>query len=99
MLVEQAFVEVVAGMEGGFELAVASVASSTLLQADGFLSWTIRRGLERPSLYTFVVEWNSLDQHSQFRESDSFTEWRRVISPFFASPPTAEHWVPIEVPA
>jgi quinol monooxygenase YgiN len=50
------------------------------------------RGVESPSRFVLLVEWDSIEAHEQnFRASDRFGRWRAAIGPFFASPPVVEH--------
>ena len=40
-----------------------------------------------------LVEWESVQAHTEnFRNSDRFPQWRGHIGPFFATPPTVEHY-------
>ena len=56
--------------------------------------WRIRhlqRGVEQPSTYLLLVEWNSVEDHVQgFRESELFVRWRELIGSYFAAPPEVE---------
>lgn len=96
MIIEQAFVNVVVGQEAAFEKSVVEAAPTTLALAAGFISYQLRRGIERPSAFCVVVEWRSLEDHSAYRESPAFAEWRAAIGIFFAGPPSAEHWTNVE---
>jgi heme-degrading monooxygenase HmoA len=51
------------------------------------------RGIESPSRFVLLVEWDSVQAHTEnFRNSDRFPQWRGHIGPFFAAPPTVEHF-------
>jgi quinol monooxygenase YgiN len=39
-----------------------------------------------------LVEWESLQAHEGFRESERFSRWRAAIGPYFATPPRVEHF-------
>ncbi len=54
---------------------------------------TPTRGLESPSQFTLLVEWDSVAAHLEnFRDSERYTRWRTAIGPHFASPPAVEHF-------
>jgi heme-degrading monooxygenase HmoA len=96
MIREIGFVEVLAGREAEFEAAVKVAASTVLTRSHGFQGFQLDRGIERPSVYTFTLLWDTLEDHTiGFRESSLFAEWRAIIGPFFVNPPTVEHWTPL----
>lgn len=91
MIREIATLEIQAGMEQAFEAAVAQAAP--LFQgSDGCHSMALERSIEHPQRYFLRVEWATLEAHTEgFRNSPAFTEWRALVSPFFAQPPSVEH--------
>ena len=45
------------------------------------------QGIESPSRFVLLVEWDSVEAHEQnFRGTDRFTAWRAAIGPHFAAP-------------
>lgn len=93
MITEIAVVEVVPDQERDFEAALEKAVSSVLSTAHGFLSFTLHKGIESPSTYTFLIEWETLEDHTVgFRESELFIQWRGLIGKHFANPPRVEHW-------
>jgi heme-degrading monooxygenase HmoA len=49
--------------------------------------------LERPNVYMFTIDWETLDDHLVgFRESEQFTQWRTLIGPHFDGPAVVEHF-------
>ena len=49
--------------------------------------------LERPNVYMFTIDWETLDDHLVgFRESEHFTQWRTLIGPHFDGPAVVEHF-------
>ena len=51
------------------------------------------RGVESPSRFVLLVEWDSVRAHQDnFRASERFVEWRALIGPYFADPPVVEHF-------
>jgi heme-degrading monooxygenase HmoA len=55
----------------------------------------LHRGVERPGEYLLLVGWDTLDDHTAFRSSDAFPQWRAPIQPFFAAAPEMEHFTSV----
>jgi hypothetical protein len=54
------------------------------------------RGVESPSRFVLLVEWDTVEAHTEnFRKSDRFLRWRELIGPFFDGDPDVEHWVDV----
>jgi heme-degrading monooxygenase HmoA len=97
MVLEVALIDVVAGQEDAFAAAYRE-ARSLLVDTPGFRSARMTRGIESPSRFVLLVEWDSVEAHEvNFRQQPRFAEWRALIGPFFAGPPTVEHFT--DVPA
>lgn len=95
MILERALIRVRPGEEAAFEAAFAE-ARQVILSAGGCRSAEVLRGVESPSLYLLLVEWASLEDHTEgFRGSALFTRWRELIGPYFAEPPDVEHFRPL----
>ncbi|MEI8260443.1 MAG: antibiotic biosynthesis monooxygenase [Actinomycetes bacterium] len=94
MILEVAFVPVLADRKVEFEAAISDAVDTLLSAADGFLGYTSHGwGVERPHVFMFTVAWQTLEHHTVgFRESDLFTQWRAVIGPFFDGTPVVEHF-------
>jgi quinol monooxygenase YgiN len=88
---EIAEIDVRPGEEIAFEAAVVK-AAPLFKKAKGCRSLELHRTVERPSTYRLFVGWDSIEDHTvSFRSSAEFVEWRRIASPYFASPPRVEH--------
>ena len=93
MILERAIFAVQPGSEADFEAAMQQ-AVEVISQSGGFRSFRLQRGIEQPSSYLLLVEWDSLEDHMQgFRESELFVRWRELIGPYFASAPEVEHYI------
>jgi len=91
MITEIAQIEVKPGAETDFEGAVGK-ARAVFVRAKGFQGFELHRSIEKPQRYRLVIKWDTLENHTvDFRGSELFTEWRGLVSPFFASPPEVEH--------
>lgn len=92
MILEQAVFAITAGSERDFEAAIEQ-AKELVAQTRGFRSLQLRRGVEQPTSYLLLIEWETLEAHMVgFRESDRFPRWRGLIGPYFASPPVVQHF-------
>jgi heme-degrading monooxygenase HmoA len=91
MILEIAQIDVKPGMEADFEAGVAK-AGPLFARAKGCKGMTLQRSVERPERYRLFVHWETLENHTvDFRGSDDFGEWRRLVSHCFAAPPEVEH--------
>lgn len=95
MVLEVALIDVLPGHEEPFAAAYAK-GHSVLADTPGCRSVRMTRGVESPSRFVLLVEWDSVEAHDQnFRASDRFLRWRELISPHFANPPQVEHFTDV----
>ena len=92
MIIERALMSITPGSEADFEAAMAQ-AKDVVAQSPGFHGIRVSRGVENPSTYLLLLEWDTVEDHMVgFRESDLFAQWRALIGPYFAQPPAVEHY-------
>ncbi|MDT4901773.1 MAG: hypothetical protein QOJ78_2703 [Pseudonocardiales bacterium] len=92
MVLEVADLAVNPGSEDEFIAAFQGV-KDTLASTPGCRSARMTRGIESPSRFVLMVEWDSVEAHEQnFRATDRFTAWRAALGPHFAGPPRVEHF-------
>ncbi|GAB3079736.1 antibiotic biosynthesis monooxygenase family protein [Micromonospora schwarzwaldensis] len=97
MVLEVALIDVTPGHEDDFAAAYAQ-ARPVLAEAQGCRSVRMTRGVESPTRFVLLVEWDSVEAHDvNFRQTERFGRWRGLIGPYFAGPPLVEHFV--DVPA
>lgn len=95
MITERAFFTVKSGEEQQFEAAVKE-AKKFPESIDGFISLELHRGIESPSVYLLLIEWESVEAHMVgFRDSPKFAQWRGLIGPFFAADVDMEHVIQV----
>ena len=93
MVTEIAVVEIISDRTLEFEAAIKVAVAKFLSKSPGYLDFEILKGIERPNVYTFLVHWEKLEDHTEgFRKSELFLRWRELIGPFFAHPPVVDHW-------
>jgi len=91
MVLEIADIQVTPGQEQEF-IAAYRKARDLLASTPGCHTVRMTRGIESPSRFVLLVEWESVAAHEEnFRGTDRFTSWRAGIGPFFAAPPHIEH--------
>jgi heme-degrading monooxygenase HmoA len=74
MILEHALLQVRAGEESAFEVAMAQ-AKPLIAASPGFLGIEVRPALERQGLYLLLVQWESVANHRDgFRKSDRYQQ-------------------------
>jgi len=67
-----------------------------LTSTPGCRSVRMTRGIESPSRFVLLVEWDSVEAHQEnFRGTERFAQWRALIGGYFATPPLVEHFVDV----
>lgn len=95
MVLEIADLTILHGQEDAF-VAAYREAAAQLRSSPGFRSVRLTRGIESPSRFVLLVEWDDLEAHTVgFRESERFVRWRALIGPFFDGAPHVEHFTEI----
>lgn len=93
MILEVADIRIHCGQNAAFEEAIERGLKTVISQAKGFAGFTVNRGIESPQRYILQIFWDTLQDHTVgFRESELFTRWRAIVGPFFAGPPSVEHF-------
>jgi heme-degrading monooxygenase HmoA len=94
VITEHALLEVVPGREDEF-LDAMEKAKAIIAASPGFVSLRIERGIERPSCFLLLVEWERLEDHTEgFRGSEAYQAWRRALHHFYEPFPVVEHFAP-----
>jgi heme-degrading monooxygenase HmoA len=95
MVLERALIPIAVGQEGEFERSLIA-AREVIAKAPGFRSIRVLRGIESPQVYLLLIEWDSLEAHTEgFRGSQRFDQWRALIGRYFDGTPLVEHYAPL----
>ena len=95
MITEHAILNVIPGQEEDFLSALAQ-AKTFIAGSPGFGGLRVERCLENPSTFLLLVEWESLEAHTQgFRGSAAYEDWRRLLHHFYEPFPVVEHFEPV----
>ena len=96
MILEVADIRIQPGQNAAFEEAIQRALVTVASQAAGMQSFSVSRGVESPERYLLQIVWATLEDHTVgFREGPLFAQWRAIIGPFFATPPSVEHLTPV----
>ena len=96
MVLEIAEFDIRPGDEAAFVAGYRGVVG-VLRESPGLLSVRMTRGIETPSRFVLLAEWESLEHHQAFRDSERFAVWRGGIGQYFAGPPRVEHVTDVPV--
>ena len=93
MILELVDIRVQPGQQAAFDEAIQRGISTVISSAKGFQGYKINKGIESPERYILQILWGTLENHSvDFRQSPAFADWRAIVGPYFASPPSVEHF-------
>ena len=93
MILELADIRIHPGQQAAFDEAIARGVQTVIAHAQGFLGYQVFKGIESPERYLLQIRWETLENHTvDFRGSAAFADWRAIVGPFFAGPPTVEHF-------
>jgi heme-degrading monooxygenase HmoA len=92
MIIEVATIRVKPGADDDFQAAVHK-AADVFRRAEGCIGFALTRCVEDPGHYDVVIRWRTLEDHTVgFRNSPLFAEWRALVGPHFAEPPSVKHY-------
>jgi heme-degrading monooxygenase HmoA len=95
MIREHAVLPVIPGQEQAFEAALQE-ALPLIAGSPGFRRISVSRGVESPSSYLLLVEWDTLEAHTEgFRGSPEYQRWRDLLHHFYDPFPVVEHFAEV----
>lgn len=93
MILEIADIRIVPDKQNEFDAAVRKGIETVASKAKGFRGYKVNRGVESPDRYILMIYWETLENHTvDFRQGPLFAQWRAIVGPFFAAPPSVEHF-------
>ena len=93
MILEIADIRIQPGRQAEFETAIRHGIETVASKAKGFRGYKVNKGVESPERYVLMIYWETLENHTvDFREGPLFAQWRAIVGPFFAAPPSVEHF-------
>jgi heme-degrading monooxygenase HmoA len=95
MILEHAVLPVKAGQAAAFEAAFES-ARHIIAESKGFQRLTLSRCHEQPDNYLLLVQWDSLEDHTEgFRGSAAYDRWKALLHHFYEPFPVVNHFVTV----
>lgn len=92
MVLEVAILDVKPGRESEFELAFTE-AQSIISSITGYISHQLQRCIEVGNRYILLVNWQSLEAHTQgFRGSNEYQDWKKLLHHFYDPFPEVHHY-------
>lgn len=93
MILEIADIRIQPGRQAEFDDAIQRGITEVIAKAKGFNGFKLNKGIESTERYVLMIFWETLENHTiDFRQSSAFAEWRAIVGPYFAVPPTVEHF-------
>ena len=93
MILELADIRIQPGQQAAFDQAILRGLNDVISKAKGFQGYKVNKGIESPERYIQQIFWATLENHTvDFRQSSAFADWRAIVGPYFAAPPTVEHF-------
>ena len=93
MILEVADIRIATGKQAEFDAAIRRGVETVIAKAQGFSGYKVNKGVESPERYILMIYWETLENHTvDFREGPLFPEWRAIVGPYFAAPPSVEHF-------
>jgi heme-degrading monooxygenase HmoA len=96
MILELADIRIPPGKQAEFNEAIQRGVETVISKAKGFRSYKVHKGVESPERYVLMIQWDTLENHTvDFRQGPLFPQWRAIVGPYFAGPPTVEHFTSV----
>lgn len=93
MILELVDIRIQEGKQEEFDAAITKGLQQVISKARGYKGHQVNKGIETPERYVLMIYWETLENHTvDFRQSQAFQEWRAIVGPYFALPPTVEHF-------
>ena len=93
MILEIADIRIPPGKNEAFDAAIARGIETVIAKAEGYRAHRVVKGIESPERYMLMIWWETLEDHTvRFRGGPLFPQRRAIVGPFFASPPSVEHY-------
>jgi heme-degrading monooxygenase HmoA len=93
MILEHADIRIQPGKQAEFDEAIERGLTTVIAKAAGYRGHQVHKGIESPERYLLMIRWDTLENHTvDFRGGPLFPQWRAIVGPFFAAPPTVEHF-------
>jgi quinol monooxygenase YgiN len=97
VVLEIALIDVIPGQEDAFAAAYRQ-AHRLLTESAGCLSARMTRGVDSPSRFVGIVQWESVDDRlTNFVKTERFPRYQELLGRYLAATPVVEHFSDIGV--
>jgi quinol monooxygenase YgiN len=96
MITEHAWLTVTPGREEEFAESITAALPIIMSAQNCHGAW-VQRQVEDPSIFLLSVQWTSVQDHMNFRDSALFAQWRSQTQPYYSGPADVTHFE--DVPA
>jgi heme-degrading monooxygenase HmoA len=97
MILEVALLHLIEGKEQEFE-ADFNKASKYISSIKGYIKHTLNKCIEEKNKYILLVGWETLENHTiDFRESEQYLEWKKLLHLYYNPFPIVEHYKTIRL--
>ena len=92
MILEVAILDVIPGQEADFEQSFTK-AQEIISSIKGYISHELKHCVEKPSRYISLVNWETLEDHTQgFRGSPEYQDRKALLHHYYDPFPEVEHY-------
>jgi heme-degrading monooxygenase HmoA len=92
MILEVAILDIKEGKGSEFEQSF-SKAQTIISSIPGYLSHQLQKCIEKENRYILLVQWENLEAHTvNFRQSESYQQWKTLLHHFYEPFPEVEHY-------
>ena len=92
MILEVAILHVIRGREKQFEEDF-KIAGKYISSTKGYMRHSLRKCIEETNKYILLVEWEQLHDHTiTFRQSEQYSEWKKLLHNYYDPFPIVEHY-------
>ncbi len=92
MILEVVTWDIKPNLEKEFEFAFGE-AQQILASMNGYKSHQFQKSLENPSRYILLVNWDTLEDHTEgFQKSDLYQKYRSILKKFYEPGAKLEHF-------
>ena len=69
------------------------IAQQYISAIQGYSGHSLRKCIEEENKYILLVEWEKLEDHTiDFRESNAYLEWKKLLHHYYDPFPVVEHF-------
>ena len=92
MILEVATLNIKPGLNQEFEAAFTK-AARIISAMPGYINHDLQKCIEVDNQYLLIVNWRTIEDHTvDFRQSDEYQTWKKLLHHFYDPFPKVEHY-------